>query len=160
MNSGSEDVDDDVFSPQSAASGMSLADDPTLMEPPAQFNHMLETGSGHDYNDGNDDDVDDVMFSDEATFDQQFDAPEKRIEVHAPPGKLGVVIDTTGEAGEAGAPTVSSIKDMSCLADKVHVGDILTSIDGFNVKGMSASQVSKLIASKANNATRVLVFAR
>jgi len=97
-----------------------------------------------------------AIFCDEDTFDKQFSNSETRIEVNAPPGKLGVIIDTA--SGDR--PVVSSIKEKSPLADRVRVGDILISVDGETSTGLTASQASLLISSKASNPRRVLVFVR
>lgn len=81
---------------------------------------------------------------------------EKRMEVFAPPGKLGVVIDTP----DSGPPTVHAIKDSSCIADKIQVGDKLLAVDDENVRDMTAIKVSKLISRKSTNATRKLTILR
>ena len=90
-----------------------------------------------------------AIFCDEDSFDEQFSTPETRIEIHAPPGKLGVIIDTAS----GGHPIVNSIKETSPLADRVRVGDILISVDGETCTGLTASQAS-------SNPRRVLVFVR
>lgn len=96
------------------------------------------------------------FFSDDASFEEQFVDPDEQFEVLAPAGKLGMVIDTPS----GGAPMVHAIKESSVLADTVHVGDKLISVDGEPTIHMTAMQVSKLISLKANNSTRTLVFLR
>ena len=81
---------------------------------------------------------------------------EDRIEVIAPAGKLGMVIDTPS----GGAPVVHAIKETSVLASKVQVGDRLIFVDDEDTTGMTAMQVSKLISIKADNSWRTLVFLR
>jgi C-terminal processing protease CtpA/Prc len=98
----------------------------------------------------------DSLFSDDASFEQQFAEEEERFDVVAPAGKLGMVIDTPN----GGLPVVHAIKDTSVLADSVCVGDRLLSVDGEDCTEMTAMQVSKLISLKSEKPARVLVFAR
>jgi len=96
------------------------------------------------------------IFADDSSFEEQFKDPEERIDVVAPAGKLGMVIDTPN----GGIPVVHAIKDTSVLIDQVRVGDRLLSVDGEDCTGMTAMQVSKLISLKSTKPVRVLVFAR
>jgi len=77
-------------------------------------------------------------------------------EVYAPPGKLGVVIDTPNN----GVPVVHAIKDSSVIANKLQVGDKLVAVDDEDVRTMTAINVSKLISRKGANATRKLSVIR
>lgn len=95
------------------------------------------------------------LFEEDNSFDRMY-GEDERIEVIAPPGKLGVVIDTPMN----GAPMVHAIKETSVLADRVRIGDRLMSVDGQDTTEMSAIRVSKLISSKAMNAQRRMVFLR
>lgn len=100
-------------------------------------------------------------FSDDASFDAHYQDPnasvkEVALEVWAPPGKLGVVIDTPND----GAPVVHAIKDSSPIADKLQVGDKLIAVDDENVETMTAIKVSKLISRKSANSTRKLSIVR
>ena len=102
----------------------------------------------------------DGSFSDDA-FDAHYQDPnatvkEVALEVWAPPGKLGVVIDTPND----GAPVVHAIKDSSPIADKLQVGDKLVAVDDENVETMTAIKVSKLISRKSANSTRKLSIVR
>lgn len=81
---------------------------------------------------------------------------EEIIEVLAPAGKLGVVIDTPDE----GAPVVHAVKDSSVIADQIQVGDKLIAVDDEDVRTMTAIKVSKLISKKSANPTRKLTIAR
>jgi C-terminal processing protease CtpA/Prc len=138
------------------------------------YGRTIETAGGNDQTlcdpHGNeeeeeDEDDNDVMFSDEATCGQHFDLDSQQLQiteqelyfkVHAPPGKLGLVIETTNGV----PPTVISIHPTSALVDEdIQIGDVLTTVDGCPVSGMRASEVSQLIGSKINKPTRVLVFA-
>jgi C-terminal processing protease CtpA/Prc len=94
-------------------------------------------------------------------FDVAYQDPnttvkEIALEVWAPPGKLGVVIDTPND----GAPVVHAIKESSVIADKLQVGDLLLAVDDENVTAMTAIKVSKLISRKSANPTRKLSILR
>jgi len=78
------------------------------------------------------------------------------LDIYAPPGKLGVVIDTPDD----GAPVVHAIKDSSVIANKLQVGDKLVAVDDEDVRTMTAINVSKLISRKGANATRKLSVIR
>jgi len=81
---------------------------------------------------------------------------EELIHVFAPPGKLGVVIDTPDD----GAPVVHAVKDSSVIADKIQVGDKLVAVDDEDVRAMTAIKVSKLISRKSANPSRKLSIIR
>ena len=98
----------------------------------------------------------DSLFTDDASFEQQFADPEERFDVVAPAGKLGMVIDTPN----GGPPVVHAIKETSVLADRVRVGDRLLTVDDEDCTAMTAMQVSKLISLKSEKPARVLVFLR
>jgi len=100
------------------------------------------------------------IFSDDASFEQNYgqnvSVKEEMIEIYAPPGKLGVVIDTPDE----GAPVVHAVKDSSCIADQLNVGDKLIAVDDEDVRAMTAIKVSKMISRKSANAQRKLTVVR
>ena len=98
------------------------------------------------------------LFTDEESFERINGTGQKeyeQIKVVAPPGKLGVVIDTP----LSGSPMVYAIKDTSVLANQVRIGDKLISVDGRDTTQLSAIKVSMLISSKDKN-NRILVFER
>ena len=98
-----------------------------------------------------------TIFSDDPTFDQAYEnVREELIDVYAPAGKLGVVIDTPDD----GAPVVHAVKDTSPISDKVQVGDKLVAVDGEDVRAMTAIKVSKLISKKSTNPSRKLTLIR
>jgi C-terminal processing protease CtpA/Prc len=78
------------------------------------------------------------------------------IHIFAPPGKLGVVIDTPDD----GAPVVHAVKDTSVIAEKIQVGDKLVAVDDEDVRSMTAIKVSKLISRKSANPSRKLTVVR
>jgi len=94
-------------------------------------------------------------FEEDNSFEQMY-GEEERIEITAPPGKLGVVIDTPMN----GVPMVHAIKETSVLGSRIRIGDKLVSVDGEDTTQMSAIRVSKLISSKAMNPKRHMVFLR
>jgi len=81
---------------------------------------------------------------------------EELLQIFAPPGKLGVVIDTPDED----APVVHAIKESSPLIGKLLVGDKLVAIDDDDVKYLSAIEVSKIISRKSNNLQRKFTIVR
>lgn len=99
---------------------------------------------------------DDGSFGGGAYRDQQSNVREELIDIYAPPGKLGVVIDTPDD----GAPIIHAIKDSSVIADKLQVGDKLVAVDDEDVRAMTAIKVSKLISRKSANPTRKLSIIR
>ena len=70
---------------------------------------------------------------------------EEYIEIIAPAGKLGVVIDTPND----GPPIVHAVKGSSPLVNEIQVGDILVAVDDEDVRRWSAIEVSKLISRKS-----------
>lgn len=81
---------------------------------------------------------------------------EEVIVIEAPPGKLGVVIDTPDD----GAPLVHAVKDSSVIADLIQVGDKLLAVDDDDVQAMTAIKVSKLISKRSANPVRKLTIVR
>lgn len=88
--------------------------------------------------------------------DEESNMKEEVIEVDAPAGKLGVVIDTPDD----GAPVVHAVKDSSVIADQICVGDKLIAVDDEDVRSMTAIKVSKLISKKSANPSRKLTIVR
>ena len=91
----------------------------------------------------------------EALFQDEDPRMEERFTVIAPPGKLGMVLDTSPGEG----PLVHAINDTSVLKGRVRVGDLLTSVDAEDVRTMSATKVSALITQKSQQ-ERTLEFFR
>ena len=82
---------------------------------------------------------------------------EEIIYVTAPPGNLGVVIDTPSRDTP---PIVHAVKAGSVLENEVFPGDKLLAVDDVDVSTMSAVRVSKLISRKSENGTRKLTLMR
>jgi hypothetical protein len=66
--------------------------------------------------------------------------------VLAPPGKLGIIIDTTVEG-----PVVHRVSVGSVMKLKLASGDLITSIDGVKTLGLSAEAISALMSSSAEH---------
>ena len=73
----------------------------------------------------------------------------------APPGKLGVVIDTTKYG-----PVVYQVKDGSPLQGVVFPGDRIIGIDDTDTRTMSASGITKIMATKADSERRITVSSK
>mmetsp|Transcript_16482 Transcript_16482/g.28739 ORF Transcript_16482/g.28739 Transcript_16482/m.28739 type:complete len:663 (+) Transcript_16482:106-2094(+) len=100
-------------------------------------------------------------FDDDESFEAHYRTPganskEEVLHVFAPPGKLGVVIDTPDD----GAPIVHAVKDSSVIFGRVQVGDKLVAVDDEDVRTMTAVKVSKLISRKSANPSRKLTIVR
>ena len=65
--------------------------------------------------------------------------------VYAPPGKLGIVIDTTVEG-----PVVHKVNTNSSLAEQIWPGDIIVAIDDVDTRAMSATAITQLMVQTAN----------
>ena len=82
---------------------------------------------------------------------------EEILEIYAPSGKLGIVIDTPPTSS---TPIVHAIKDTCPIRAEVYVGDKLVAVDGIDVREMEATDVSKLIGSKSGQSERKLTIIR
>jgi len=81
---------------------------------------------------------------------------DMELDVLAPQGRLGVVIDNASD----GTPVVSVVKEESVVAGMVQVGDKILAVDDENVQHMTANKVSALLGSKSNNLQRKLTIHR
>ena len=84
---------------------------------------------------------------------QQF---VSEFQVRAPPGNLGIVLDSDVTTG---IPVVTSVSKSSPLVKQVHVGDRLLAMDGRDVTCVMSETVSRIIAKKKDK-QRLLTFAR
>lgn len=84
---------------------------------------------------------------------------EQLIEIYAPAGKLGFILDDSNEE-DKGPPTVHQVRSTSILINDIRVGDKLIALDDEDVRQMSSNNVSKLIARKIDNTTRKLSILR
>ena len=106
-----------------------------------------------------------IYTADDQSFEQYFrnqqtaaspPREEEILEVFAPAGKLGVVIDTPNN----GVPVVYNIKESCPIKDQLQVGDRLIAVDDEDVRNMTAVMVSKLISQKSSNETRKFTVGR
>jgi len=100
-------------------------------------------------------------YDDDGSFGDHFGKSKVKVQeevlhIFAPPGKLGVVIDTPDD----GAPVVHAVKETSVVVDKVKVGDKLLAVDDEDVRTLTAIKVSKLISRKSANPSRKLTILR
>jgi hypothetical protein len=73
-------------------------------------------------------------------------------EILAPPGKLGIVIDTTLDG-----PVVHKVNENSPLQGKVFKGDIITSINGIDTRAMKASAITGIMVRTAHEQRNLTV---
>merc|ERR1712008_408928 len=103
-----------------------------------------------------------IYTNDDASFEAHLRGPSQPItrddifDVMAPPGKLGVVIDTPN----SGAPVVYNIKENCPIADQLNVGDKVIFVDDEDVRSMTAVKVSRLISQKSANPARKFTIMR
>jgi len=93
--------------------------------------------------------------TDDETLGAQYEI-EDRVEVEAPPGMLGLVLESDSE----GFVTVCDVKERSPLADRIIFGDKLVAVDDVDVTVMPVGSVMHLIASRQANPVRKLTFNR
>jgi hypothetical protein len=87
--------------------------------------------------------------------DFTVDASSVIRECIAPPGKLGVVIDTTRDG-----PNVQLVKEGSPLENQIFPGDRIISVDSVDTTSMSASNVTKIMASKMDATRKITVSSK
>lgn len=137
----------------SSESGTKSVKDPTALDD--RVPSSIEASRGSVAASKVSENVDGLSMFDEDSIDRVY-GMEEIIEVIAPAGKLGVVIDTPIQ----GAPIVHALRETSVLADRIRIGDKLISLDGEDISGKSAIQVSKMISSKSTNPERYMTFLR
>ena len=76
--------------------------------------------------------------------------------IEAPPGKLGVVVDTPDE----GAAVVYKVKETSPLLGELRIGDRLLAVNEEDVSTRPAMYISRLITQKSNEPIRRLTLFR
>jgi len=82
---------------------------------------------------------------------------DAKIDIIAPSGKLGVVLDSPPEGGMA---RVSDIKEYCLIKDEIHLGDKVIAIDDEDVSTMKAFDITKLLASRRSQAERKITVLR
>mmetsp|Transcript_11310 Transcript_11310/g.21166 ORF Transcript_11310/g.21166 Transcript_11310/m.21166 type:complete len:898 (+) Transcript_11310:251-2944(+) len=76
-------------------------------------------------------------------------------ECQAPPGKLGIIIDTTKDG-----PVVYQVKSGSPLENIIFAGDRIIAIDDIDTRGMTASNVTKIMARKCDEPRKITVSSK
>lgn len=71
----------------------------------------------------------------------------------APPGKLGVVIDSTPRG-----PVVHEVKGGSPLEGVIFAGDRIIAVDDNDTRSMTASAVTKMMAKKMDKKRKITVL--
>ena len=100
---------------------------------------------------------------DESLFDNLNDdtssssRSEKILQIIAPPGKLGVVVDTPPGGGCA---YICEIKISCPIRNEVQLEDRIVAVDRDDVQKLSAVDVSKLLAKRSRNAERKITVLR
>ena len=90
----------------------------------------------------------------EFSFKNLLNDPHNELyECHAPPGPLGIVIDSTPLG-----PRVKSLNPMSSLFDSMSPGDIIVGVDDVDTVGMEAAEFWQLVSRKANQRKRILTM--
>jgi C-terminal processing protease CtpA/Prc len=84
--------------------------------------------------------------------------PGETLEIIAPAGKLGVVVDIPPD--RRGAPFVCDVREESPLYGQIQAGDKIYAVDDEDVRKMSAIKVSKLLAQKAEQPERIITVFR
>lgn len=74
-----------------------------------------------------------------------LDAQPFLVEFEAPPGKLGIVVDTS-----SGKPIVYQVHRLSSIKDHIRVGDLLCEIDGINTRNMNHAAISALMTASGH----------
>ena len=75
-------------------------------------------------------------------------------DIQAPPGKLGIVIDTSLEG-----PVVHKVNENSPLLGKIFAGDIITNINGIDTRAMKASVITGIMVRTAHEPRALTVAA-
>lgn len=89
-----------------------------------------------------------------AKLGRKYSDNRKIFTVQAPPGKLGLVVDTPDE----GPPIIFKINDTSPLLGLVKLGDRVMAVDEVDVTAMSSVETSDVISQKSQQLVRILTL--
>ena len=78
---------------------------------------------------------------------------EKLFDVYAPPGPLGIIIDTTPEG-----PMIHSLKPSSQLLGLVNPGDLIVGLDGVDTRNMTAATFTRLMAKRSQGERKITLL--
>jgi len=79
--------------------------------------------------------------------------PRELYDAYAPPGPLGIVIDTTSDG-----PVVHSMKTNSPLINLIQIADVIVSIDDIDTRCMNAATLTRLMARKSQQPQRKITL--
>jgi hypothetical protein len=74
-------------------------------------------------------------------------------DVFAPPGAIGIVVDTTKFG-----PAVHALKRNSPMLGLINPGDLIVGLDDEDARGMTAATLTRLMASKSNQKERKITL--
>lgn len=78
---------------------------------------------------------------------------DKLFDVYAPPGPLGIIIDTTPEG-----PMIHSLKPTSQLLGLVNPGDLIVGLDGIDTRNMTAATFTRLMAKRSQGERKITLL--
>lgn len=122
-------------------------DEARMDEPEATEEHSYEVDQ-HAYEDGRSLQQESLVGSSAAGESRNYVTRE----IEAPPGKLGIVIETTLDG-----PVVHKINPDSPLDGLVREGDLITAIDDVDCRAMSASAITELMV-RTSEKTRHMII--
>jgi hypothetical protein len=74
-------------------------------------------------------------------------------DVFAPPGPIGIVVDTTKDG-----PAVHSLKRTSPMLGLINPGDLIVALDDVDARGMTAATLTQLMAKKSTQKERKITL--
>jgi PDZ domain len=74
-------------------------------------------------------------------------ARRSRITIQAPPGRLGIIL---ANKADSRGTVVSGVRSNSALSDRISPGDRIVAIDGEDVSLMTVSEITTIMARKAD----------
>lgn len=83
----------------------------------------------------------------------QTSRKDKLFDVYAPPGPLGIIIDTTPEG-----PMIHSLKPTSQLLGLVNPGDLIVGLDGVDTRNMTAATFTRLMAKRSQGERKITLL--
>jgi len=83
----------------------------------------------------------------------QSSRKDKLFDVSAPPGPLGIIIDTTPEG-----PMIHSLKPTSQLLGLVNPGDLIVGLDGVDTRNMTAATFTRLMAKRSQGERKITLL--
>ncbi|KAL7549833.1 hypothetical protein ACHAWF_013089 [Thalassiosira exigua] len=78
---------------------------------------------------------------------------DKLFDVYAPPGPLGIIIDTTPEG-----PMIHSLKPTSQLMGLVNPGDLIVGLDSVDTRNMTAATFTRLMAKRSQGERKITLL--